>query len=289
MAAVGGLDDYDLTPAYGKNSAAAAPDFTSATGAHFLSPGDIATIYDLNPLGLDGTGQKIAVIGNPIVNLTDIRELSNGVSTFRQRSPDDAGGTRSDEHRESFGGGYRPGMVRRRGAPTRRSIYVYSRSVNTAAQYAVDQRVAPVITMSYGACEQATTPAMRSVAQQANAEGITWVASTGDVGAAGCERQEILPQASKGLAVQFPASIPEITAVGGTEFNDAEEPIGAPRTTPTAAPRSAMFRKSAGTIRFSTVTWRVRPAERASSFQNRCGRRAPACRTTARAMFRISL
>ena len=100
-------------------------------------------------------------------------------------------------------------------------IYVYASDANTAVQYAVDQKLAPVITLSYGGCEQTTTPLMQAVAQQANAEGITWVAVTGDVGAAACEHQAELPQASKGLAVGFPASIPEITAMGGTEFDDA--------------------------------------------------------------------
>ena len=77
VAAVGGLDDYDLLPAYGKNPRVAAPDNSTASGAHFLSPSDISTIYDLGPLGLDGTGQKFAVIGNADLNLTDIHNFRN--------------------------------------------------------------------------------------------------------------------------------------------------------------------------------------------------------------------
>lgn len=46
------------------------------------------------------------------------------------------------------------------------------------------------------------------------------MASTGDVGAAGCERQEILTEATCGMGIQVPAGIPEITAVGGTEFDE---------------------------------------------------------------------
>ena len=219
VAAVGGLDDYDLTPAYGKNLQVAGPDFTSITGAHFLSPSDIATIYDLNQLGLDGSGQTIAVIGNSDVNLQDIRNFRTAFGLppndpqMMLTGPDPmstANLSEADIDLEWSGAVATNATI----------IYVYARSVNTAAQFAVDQRVAPVITMSYGGCEQANTSVLQPIAQQANAEGITWVASTGDVGAAGCERQEELPQASKGLAVQIPASIPEITAVGGTEFND---------------------------------------------------------------------
>ncbi|MGP8243265.1 MAG: protease pro-enzyme activation domain-containing protein [Bryobacteraceae bacterium] len=220
---IGGLDDYDPTPAYGKSAESVLPDGTSASGSHYLSPDDIATIYDLNPLyaaGFDGTGQKIAVIGNSDLDLTDIQnfrthfKLPQNPPQTMLVGPDPnstANLSETDIDLEWSGAVARNATL----------IYVYAKSVNTAAQYAVDQNVAPVITMSYGACEQATTPLLQPIAQQANSQGITWVASTGDVGAAGCERQEKLPQASKGLAIQIPASIPEITAVGGTEFADA--------------------------------------------------------------------
>jgi len=60
-----------------------APQFTSSvTGNHYLAPNDFATIYNLNSLyaqGLDGSGQKIAVMGQTDINLTDIR-------TFRSLS-----------------------------------------------------------------------------------------------------------------------------------------------------------------------------------------------------------
>ena len=61
----------------------------------------------------------------------------------------------------------------------------------------------------------------RSLAQQANAQGITWLASSGDTGAAACDPNPAgEPLATNGLAVEFPASIPEVTSVGGTEFNE---------------------------------------------------------------------
>ena len=78
VAGVGGLDDYDLTPAYGKSSQSVNPDITGSTGAHYLSPDDIATIYDLTPLfnnGFYGDGQKIAVVGNSDLNQTDIQNF----------------------------------------------------------------------------------------------------------------------------------------------------------------------------------------------------------------------
>src|ERR1019366_6305107 len=80
-----------------------------------------------------------------------------------------------------------------------------------------------VISMSYGGCEPMATSgpdgatAIRALAQQANSEGITWVASSGDCGAAACQKQGVDATGSSDM----PASIPEVTAVGGTEFNES--------------------------------------------------------------------
>jgi subtilase family serine protease len=100
-------------------------------------------------------------------------------------------------------------------------VYVYSQDVRDAAQFAVDENVAPVLSMSFGACEAYSLASFRAIAQQASAQGITWLASSGDTGAAECDRIAFIPQAAKGLNVTFPASIPEITSVGGTQFDDA--------------------------------------------------------------------
>jgi uncharacterized protein (TIGR03437 family) len=84
----------------------------------------------------------------------------------------------------------------------------------------VDQNLAPVISMSYGGCELSASLTLRSIAQQANAQGISWMISSGDSAAATCDRSSPTPQAGKGETVSFPASLPEVTAVGGTEFSD---------------------------------------------------------------------
>ena len=76
--------------------------------------------------------------------------------------------------------------------------------------------------MSYGTCEAGSPSSYRTLAQQANAQGITWMNSSGDSGAAGCDYDATI--ATQGPTVTFPADIPEVTAVGGTEFN---EPNGA--------------------------------------------------------------
>ncbi len=65
------------------------------------------------------------------------------------------------------------------------------------------------------------TGIIESEAQRANSEGITWIVSSGDSGAAACENQNgTALTATSGLSVNVYASIPEVTGVGGTEFGE---------------------------------------------------------------------
>ena len=59
------------------------------------------------------------------------------------------------------------------------------------------------------------------MAQQANAQGITTLNSSGDSGGGGCDIQGVQPVATFGSGISFPANLPEVTGVGGTTFNDA--------------------------------------------------------------------
>ncbi len=86
--------------------------------------------------------------------------------------------------------------------------------------------IAAFISNSYGLCEntnsslgiiQADALTIQGWAQQANAQGQTIVAATGDTGAADCDFGATV--AVDGLAVDIPASIPEVTGAGGTAFN----------------------------------------------------------------------
>ena len=79
--------------------------------------------------------------------------------------------------------------------------YVYARSILTSLQYAIDQNVAPIVTLSYGFCEQATSNALRSLAQQANAQGITVMAAS-----------ECLRRPGKAAQAKTPAEPPVTSA-----------------------------------------------------------------------------
>jgi hypothetical protein len=218
------------------------PHFTSAiTGGHFLSPGDFATIYDVQPLytaSVDGSGQSIAIIGQSTVSATDLSNFRSAAglaakgpqyvlvpstSTATRCTGDE---TESDLDLEWSGGVAKNANI----------IFVYaglvggdtcskrSNSVWDALQNAVDTNIAPVISTSYGFCEQglqSTDPGfpqtVQGWAKQANSQGQTILAASGDSGAADCDATEA-KSASGGLAVDIPAAIPEVTGMGGTEF-----------------------------------------------------------------------
>ena len=219
-----GLDDFPLQ-SYHVSRPADLPAFTSGS-THYMAPDDFATIYHVNALyqaGIDGTGQKIAIIGQTDITVADVR-------TFRSQfklpandpqvvlfGPDP--GVQSGDQVEAYLDVEWAGAVARNAT----IIYVNSISATISAQYAVDQNLATVMSFSYGRCEQSTTPAFRSVFQQAAAQGITWVVASGDSGANTCDphSSSSVVQSTKGRGVSFPASVPEVTAVGGTMFNEA--------------------------------------------------------------------
>jgi subtilase family serine protease len=73
-----GLNNFRLKPRVTRRTALN-PKFTSGvTGNHFITPGDLVTIYDVQSLynkGLDGTGQNIVVVGQSDVALSDIQNF----------------------------------------------------------------------------------------------------------------------------------------------------------------------------------------------------------------------
>jgi subtilase family serine protease len=98
-------------------------------------------------------------------------------------------------------------------------------SVWDSLQYSVDNNVAPFISTSYGFCEQGTeqqapgfSATVRTWAVQGIAQGQTIVAASGDAGAADCESTSSTT-ATTGLAVDMPASIPEVVGMGGNSFS----------------------------------------------------------------------
>ncbi|MBZ5645968.1 MAG: S53 family peptidase [Acidobacteriia bacterium] len=239
-----GLHDFRPKP---RGIRSAQPRFTSSiSGSHYLTPDDFATIYHLKPLydaGIDGTGQWLAVMGQTAIPLSDIatfRSLS-GLSAnppFVQQIPGANTGISTSDIGEA------DLDVEWAGAVARNATVIYvnagtaaNMSVFDSLTYTVNFPISPngqpaqfvpVISISYGLCENSTTPngwpiaelnSINTVLQQANLQGQTVVGPGGDTGAADCE-DPTAPTAIHGLAVDFPASSPYVTGVGGTQFNE---------------------------------------------------------------------
>ena len=220
------------------------PHFTSdVSGKHFLAPDDFATIYDIHGLynsGIDGSFEAIAVMGQVDLSTDSNNNNQYDVQTFRSVSnlpavnlqvvlvpgQSDPGTNSADQDEANLDLEW-SGAV----APNAKLIYVNSKNaLFTSLQYAVDQNLAPVISISYGLCEAqfsgSDIATLTSIGQQANAQGQTIVASSGDSGPADCDfssdPNNPVKSATHGYAVDVPASLPYVTGMGGTEFTDGD-------------------------------------------------------------------
>ncbi len=230
MAGVAGLDGAGMTArslsVAGAESLVTGPKYTTG-GTHYLAPGDIWTIYDEGALlagGTNGTGVTIAVMGQTDIGLNDIAAfraaagLPASVPTVALYGTDPGMGSAADvsiaESEVEWAGAVAPGAT---------ILYVNSSNViNGSLTSAVDNNLAPIVVDGYGQCEAGVGAAgivfYEQLLEQAAAEGITIVAASGNHGATDCDVTGA--SATQGLAVDFPASSPYVTAVGGTEFNE---------------------------------------------------------------------
>ncbi len=220
---VRGLNDF-----YPKPSGAARlshADFTNSGGNHYLAPDDWATIYDLSKvyaLSFNGAGQRIAVIGTSDFSDADISQFqtlfnlpARPVERHLVGANPGLAGTQGEATLDLEWSG-----AIARGATI---AFDYGKNLYDAIQDAVDNALAPVMSTSFGGCEKDDSDVIyyRSIyALKGNAEGMTWLSSSGDSGPANCDAHTATV-AVNGLSANFPASIPEVTAVGGTEFNEA--------------------------------------------------------------------
>jgi hypothetical protein len=239
--AVTGLNDFKLKPrsrVSGVTSNSTQPSFTvqnCGSGVtppcHFITPGDLYTIYDYPPASsnLTGTGITIAVMGAtdlttgnvlPDANLTAFRTAAGlpPINLKLQLAGTDPGVSTADideAHLDvEWSGASAPGAT---------IEYVYGKDVlANSLTYAIDASptIAPIITISYGGCESgfgaSYLATYNQLLQMANAKGITVMSSSGDNGATDCDTSGV---ASEGLAVDFPSSSPFVTSAGGTMFS----------------------------------------------------------------------
>jgi hypothetical protein len=217
-----------------------------------MAPADFAKIYNIPP-GADGTGQTIAVIGQSNIDAQDViafRTLFGLPQNFTQANnvivngPDPGLQLATGDEGESDLDVEWAGAV----APNAKILLVTSSTtqsnptqitpgIDLSALYAVDNNLASVISESYGQCEfflgAAQNQFYNALWEQAAAQGITVVVSTGDNGSAGCDPDPtgVSPNAAvNGLAVSGIASTPFNVAVGGTDFDATAQPVTPPNT-----------------------------------------------------------
>jgi len=234
-----------------------------AMNCNAVGPGDFATIYSIERLWnpginthpIDGTGQTIAIVGDSEIctqNSPDFGTSYVGPSGATVIcSVDDVA-----QFRSLFGlpaiapnvilDGADPGFnvdeiegdldVQWSGAVAKNATIDYVIAEGTeatfgtdlAAEYIVDNNLAPIMNESFGECEFKLgangNQFEAALWEQAAAQGITVIVSAGDSGSAGCDDPDTETAAGQtglsfGPAVNGIASTPFNVAVGGTDFD----------------------------------------------------------------------
>ena len=216
------------------------PRFTSSqTGNHYLTPGDVATIYNITPAynsGYTGSNQSLAIVGQSAISLTDISNFQTAVgiagktpiiTLVPNSGASEVYAADSDEAESDLDLEYSSTIAK--GAQV---YFVYvgnsrNYSVINSIEYAIEQKIAPVISTSYGECEAAEGQSgyneLNSYLAQAATQGQTVVAAAGDNGSSDCYGEKGFTTAEQeALAVDFPASSQYVTGMGGTEFPAAD-------------------------------------------------------------------
>jgi hypothetical protein len=237
---VRGLNNFRLKPRirFAARNAAEGHFTSGITGAHYVAPGDFATIYDVSPLysaGDTGKGLTVAVVGQTDIvpaDITDFRAAAGlsvnnpTVVTVPGTTPlSVAAGAASNDLAETdldleWSGGV---------ATAASIVLVNSDNVFTSLEYAIQNSIngitVPIISQSYGDCEAnyltSDLNTIESVLTQANAQGQTVLLAAGDTGAADCDdgtATNIIQSATQGLAVDYPGSSVYVTDLGGSEF-----------------------------------------------------------------------
>ncbi len=209
---------------------------TLATQAHFLTPYDLSAMYGVSPFlnnNMGGQGQSIAVVGQSYTDtsptgptgrmvgatLTDLSAVLVPGSGVEAVSP-------GDEAESDLDLEYALGAANKANVLL---VFVGDQanySVYDALTYAIQEKIAPVVSISYSSCETLLSASelnqANSLFAQAAAQGQTLIAASGDSGSTACAP---VPTGSgltttqiQAPAVNFPADSPYVTAVGGTQM-----------------------------------------------------------------------
>jgi Pro-kumamolisin, activation domain/Bacterial Ig-like domain (group 3) len=220
------------------------PGFTAAPCAslgpgpcYAMGPADFKTIYNV-PSALDGTNQTIALVERSNIAVSDVNQYGQGfgisnLTSFSSANvvleSSDPGIIEGDDQEATLdvevAGGIAPKanilMVVADGSATTS----FSDGVDLAAIAIVQFNLAGQMSESFGSAEEDTdTTFYQDLWEQAAAQGITVMLSTGDSGSASADGDAGNIEAVNGLAVSGLATTQFNVAVGGTDFDDATNP-----------------------------------------------------------------
>ena len=217
---------------YDSKSKKFVPDWTFPSGQYELElgPGDFAMQYDLGPLyaaGITGSGITIGLIGASNVDPTAVANYRSFFGLPANPLNVVIDGT---DPGENYAAGESYLDVELSGAVAPGATITLYTAADTsvqsglylAAQRAVDDDQASILSTSYGLCEQdlgsAGNQFWYSLWEQAAAQGQTSFVSAGDGGPAGCDDFNNDQPAQYGIAMNGFSSTPWNVSVGGTDF-----------------------------------------------------------------------
>jgi hypothetical protein len=209
--------------------------FPGPPPAHALGPADYEAIYNSAPLydttNINGSGQKIAIVARSDTNGNDVGQFFQvfglpvfvAGSTLNGPDPGDLGGGEEAEATLdiTWAGAVAQGAQI---APVVSATTNTTDGVDLSEAYIIDNNFGEIMTESFGSCEadHTSTEAQgyATLAEQAAAQGITYLVATGDAGAEGCDDPNFETVATGPVSVSILAATPFNLAVGGTMFNE---------------------------------------------------------------------
>jgi hypothetical protein len=194
-----------------------------------VTPYDLATIYNILPLwnaGIDGTGETIAIVADSNINPADVDTFRTDFGLPPKKlniivyGPDP--GPNGDEDEADLDVQWSGAVAKNATIDLVVANDSYASSgIFGSAAYIINNNVAPLLNVSFGACEQAFGTAenqfINLIWEQAASQGITVLVASGDADAAGCDRGSSI--AYYGDAANGLSSTPYNVSVGGTDFS----------------------------------------------------------------------
>ncbi|MFG2841825.1 protease pro-enzyme activation domain-containing protein [Kitasatospora sp. NPDC048296] len=221
---VSGLDNHAVRKTHLAKPNAVTPSAATATPSG-MSPAQYTGAYNLNKTGADGTGTTVALWEFDGYKSSDLTTYDSQFGlTGPAVSTVSVDGANYDSAPGQGEGEVELDSEIVRGAAPKATQLIYEAPNNDQGEIDMANKIvadnkASVISISWGSCEPDTTAASMTAVdnafKQAAAQGISIFSASGDDGSRDCTRST---SGSTVKAVDFPASSPHQTGVGGTNL-----------------------------------------------------------------------